>query len=57
MARQGLQKARRVGMIAFSQMIFPALPDIGAAFGRPSVFLGGFNPFRVFAELLTAHSR
>jgi len=30
-------------------MIIPALPDIGAAFGRPSVFLGFSYPLRLAA--------
>ena len=36
-------------MISLPDMISPALPDIGAAFGRPSVFLGFSYPLRLAA--------
>jgi hypothetical protein len=49
-ARRGLQKARRVGKIGLQRQIIPALPDIGAAFGRPSVFLGFSYPLRLAAN-------
>jgi hypothetical protein len=39
-ARRGLQKERREGKIGLPDRSFPALPDTGAALGRPSAFQG-----------------